>query len=148
MWRAPGDVIIEESAPGAGFGAAGYAQPSRDAPPGPPPYAQETFTPAAPEDVQRPGRRLPEVDDFPVVGQREYRAKAGQYAEPQAGSAPRVYDEPGNESPPARAGIFQRLVAAGRGREADNGNRTGDTPRDGRRREAPQLPFFFNKDKR
>ncbi|MFM9943429.1 MAG: cell division protein FtsZ [Hyphomicrobiaceae bacterium] len=143
VWRAPGDVIIEESVPAAGFPPA-----PREAPPAAPaPQPHETFTPGPPEDFQRTGRRLPEVDDFPVVGQREYRAKAGQYAEPPAGP-PRVYDGGGNESPPQRGGIFQRIVAAGRGRDAEKAGNGTDANREGRRREAPQLPFFFNKDKR
>jgi hypothetical protein len=90
---------------------------------------------------------LPDVDDFPVVGQREYRAKAGQYPEPAANAA-RGYDQGKPDPAAARGGIFQRIVGAGRGREGDATDKSGDQGKDGSRRDAPQLPFFFNRDKR
>ena len=45
------------------------------------------FIPAPPADLRRGARRMPDVEDFPPVAQREYRAKAG-YA-PQGGPPPR-----------------------------------------------------------
>ena len=109
LWRSPTDVIIEEvRAPGGD--AAPPAGPSvkndRASSEQPP-----RFEPSAPEDVRRPAsRRVPSLDEFPPVGQREYRAKAGQpdaspgtpekgFAQASAGPAQQ-----------ARGGLLQRMI--------------------------------------
>ena len=114
LWRAPGDVVIEEQQPQG----ARHPSPRQEPPPLEPRHATEAFKPSAPEDYQRGGRRLPDVDDFPVVGQREYRAKSGHYPEPAAAPPPRVYEPQPGESQGRREGIFQRLVGSGRGRQS------------------------------
>jgi len=70
------------------------------------------FYPQPPMETQhRPGRRLPEVQDFPVVGQREYHAKSAQYAEPaDMAPPPRAYIQPLPQDAPApKRGFFARM---------------------------------------
>jgi len=142
IWRAPGDVVIEEAAPHK-------AQPSmRETAAQDPRYVPApAFAPAAPENVPRQQRRLPDVDDFPAVGQREYRAKAGQYPEQPANAPPRAYEPAPAETPQPRGGFLQRIVNPGRARSAEAREPLPDENRDKPRREAPQLPFFFNRNK-
>lgn len=70
-WQAPGNVVIER----------GYQPPPSGAlppsPTAPQPVQSATFRPQAPLEVRRPpARRMPEVDEFPIVGQRAYHAGA------------------------------------------------------------------------
>ena len=136
IWRGPGDVMIEEGFPHISQ-TPGRTQP----PPLEALRPADTFAPAAPEDFQRSSRRMPDVDDFPAVGQREYRAKAPVYAGPPpiapptpamssgngsgnnsgksqpSGGTPRIYDDRQGTAPQKRpGGIFQRLVGGGSGR--------------------------------
>ena len=161
IWRAPGDVVIEEGLPPLANNGPARTQP--------PPLDQArptgAFKPAQPEDFQRSPRRMPEVDDFPAVGQREYRAKANQYGAPSGpdlpvppGAPPRIFDERPEPQPARRTGLFQRLVGSGLGRGGQDNRQNAppqraigdvhDKNQDSRRAgEAPQLPYFFNRDK-
>ncbi len=78
------------------------------------------FAPQAPVDHNQSYRRLPQVEDFPPVGQREYHAKIGQYGHSQAPSQvpPRAYAQPAPEQPPRKLGFFERLTGARRKAEA------------------------------
>jgi cell division protein FtsZ len=81
------------------------------------------------ERIRRP---MPSVEDFPMVGQREYWAKAG--------SAARAEPRP-PEPPQRKAGLFQRLTGRGREQRADlrqPADRAPDEPLD--------LPVFFRRD--
>ena len=98
------------------------------------PNANEPFAPQPPAEVRRSARRHPEVEDFPAVGQREYRAKAEQYADrPPAASGsaaqrlpagyehgyehaapPRAFVKPTAEEQPRKLGFFERLTGAKR----------------------------------
>jgi cell division protein FtsZ len=112
-WRAPGDVVIEE-----GFSHLTWlAQSARsrarqsDAPAD----SRREFKPAPPADIRRGARRMPEVEDFPLLAQREYRAKVGETSEapqrmPSAGTL--VTDGL------SRLKILQRIM--GRGRPAED----------------------------
>jgi len=107
-WRAPGNVVIEE-----GFSHLTWAPQSQHARPAEDPPASrgpEQFTPAPPVDLRRAGRRMPEVEDFPPVAQREYRAKTSLPPQAPAGAP-----QGGDDAP--RRGILQRIM--GRGRRAD-----------------------------
>lgn len=71
-WQAPGNVMIER----------GYQPPQSGTlaspPRAPQPVEAATFHPQPPQDVRRPpARRMPEVDEFPIVGQRAYHAGSG-----------------------------------------------------------------------
>lgn len=77
-----------------------------------------SFYPQPPMETQRQARRLPEVQDFPIVGQRDYHAKSAQYTEPAATQpaaqpAPRAYNHPQTQAPPStptpKPGFFARL---------------------------------------
>ena len=80
MWRAPGNVTIEKrppQMPGAPL-PLGAAQPQPAAP-------QAAFQPAPPAMIRRPVRRMPRVEELPLVAQNEIKAQAGQA--PQLGLA-------------------------------------------------------------
>jgi len=106
MWQAPGSVLIEEAPPVV---IAAPPTVQRQAEPKP---SFDHFTPEMPVEVRRPPRRMPELEEFPPVAQREYRqrADAPQYAE----SEPQYADP----APGKRPGLFERL--SGRGRRPDD----------------------------
>jgi len=110
-WRAPGNVVIEE-------GFSHLVWPQQPAPQGTAPEqaakGAEPFVPAPPVDARRNMRRMPEVEDFPPVAQREYRAKAAYATQPVA--PPPV---PGADEPPRR-GILQRIMGRSRRDEFDD----------------------------
>jgi cell division protein FtsZ len=169
-WHGPDDIEITDMAPGA-FAGTGYAPPAdafaaqpRAAPP-----PHETFAPAPPLDVRRAPRRMPELGDFPPVGQREYAAKT-QRGDAVNPSASRLDPEP------RRRGLFERLTGIGK-RESDSRVERREThvtaapkapprdhsysvggdahePRPARhddeqhRQEKPDFPVFFNKSRR
>jgi cell division protein FtsZ len=125
-WRAPGNVVIEE-------GFSHHAWPPQPAPRqeaadqrtarGP-----EPFVPAPPADLRR-GRRMPEVEDFPPVAQREYRAKATTATPP-----PPLSPLQPAEEPQKRSGILQRIMGRNRREELDDvptGNAAPDPRRIG-----------------
>jgi len=131
--RAPGDVVIREKPPQLSGSTAQAARArrggrdDRDDSAGaeqPPPH----------RDGQggRARRPMPSVEDFPLVGQREYWAKTGR-----AGPRP----EPQPEPPQRKAGLFQRLTGGGRERRADSRQSTERGPD-----EPLDLPVFFRRD--
>ncbi len=102
-WQAPGNVVIER----------GYQPPTSGPTPLPPPLPQAAakepggFQPQAPNEVRRPaGRRMPEVDEFPVVGQRAYFASAAGQKETRP--AQRTAGAGGDENLQQSAGIERR----------------------------------------
>ena len=120
MWRAPGEVSIEEGGlPPLPISSAGPARTQ------PPPLEAvrpaEGFNPAPPEGFNRPVRRMPEIEDFPTIGQREFHAKAGHYPPPTPppmtapAASPRVYDDRPESPQQRRGGLFQRLTGRGHG---------------------------------
>jgi cell division protein FtsZ len=72
-WAAPGNVLIEEGLPPLPTSGAGRGQGEtyRAA------SSSGQFTPQRPSEIRRGPPRMPQVEDFPLVGQREYRAKRG-----------------------------------------------------------------------
>jgi hypothetical protein len=133
-WRGPGDVVIEEGLP-----------PFSGEPPrgmrGPPPAPQTEFRPAPPADVRRGTPRMPGLEEFPQVGQREYRAKK-RIADSESLHATR------------KPGLLERLTG-GRGKktversqavEIEPRSRHGDDPE--QEVDSVELPQFFNKTKR
>ena len=76
VWRASGNVTIERRAAQApGMGPLGISQP-KPAPQAP----ARPFQPAPPVAIARPVRRMPSMEELPVVAQNEIRAKSGQPA--------------------------------------------------------------------
>jgi cell division protein FtsZ len=109
-WRGPGNVVIEEGPP---FG-------QEPAPTNPPPQwshdapqRSETFSPAPPVTIPRTGPRMPTVEDFPAIAQREYRAKIGALANQGTPTAPSPAHAPPPPQPRKR-GLFERITGLGR----------------------------------
>jgi cell division protein FtsZ len=101
VWRAPGNVTIEkrpmqmQAAPLP----MGMAKPAQA------PAPQRAFQPAPPATIRRPVRRMPAVEELPLVAQNEIKAKAGD--ESQLGLAAQK----------RRVGFLERLANVGRGRK-------------------------------
>ena len=141
-WAAPGNVMIEE-----GFGQfpGSMARPHQSAPPARPrdphpPLTHSGFEPAPPAEIRRAGRRMPEVNDLPIVGQREWHAKAG------AG------DNPNANEPQRRQGLLGRLTGLGRrgaqGPGSGNGLNTDQSGAGNHAENDPPLPAFFGRERR
>ena len=112
LWRAPGGVVIEESAP-ASQGSASNA-PSAG--------AADRGHSGAPPPLRHDGggeqrgdyRRVPSVDEFPPVAQREYAAKSSIYSGSPSRLQPLPPPAPSDE-PERRGGLLQRLVGGRKG---------------------------------
>jgi cell division protein FtsZ len=111
-WQGPGDVTIEERSPFApqprvsqkSHSATSSESAYRDEPVG--------FTPEAPAEVRRSQRRMPNIDDFPDVGQRAYRANSAQGYADQAPLDDAVDFRPLTEAKPKKNSLLQRLTGA------------------------------------
>jgi cell division protein FtsZ len=133
--HAPGEVVIREkppqlpgSLPQPGYGRAGGRKGNGEAEKLPDHGERQDG-----RHGERTRRPMPSVEDFPLVGQREYWAKAG-------GGAGRVEPQP-PDPPQRKTGLFQRLTGGGREKRVDSGQpteRTSDEPLD--------LPVFFRRD--
>ena len=75
VWRAPGNVTIERRpAQATGIGLPlGVSQP-RPAPQAP----TRPFQPAPPSAIKRPVRRMPSIEELPMVAQNAIKAKSGE----------------------------------------------------------------------
>lgn len=135
QWHAPGDVLIEEGSHAhLAYRPSASAIPQLDDPSSSNAEAPAGFAPAAPTDAPRRQPRMPDVEDFPAVGQRAYYAQKqspDDQRDQSAGSSQTV-PTPVQNKPESRArkmGIFGRLAALTR-RESDRGD-VGDTPSEG-----------------
>jgi cell division protein FtsZ len=100
VWRAPGNVTIERRPPQlAASGIPQGVSPQRHSPPG------QTFVPAPPAMVQRPLRRMPTVEEFPVPAQKALKARNGET--PSVGLAAQK----------KKVGFLERLSNVARGRK-------------------------------
>ena len=97
VWRAPGNVTIEKRP----------AQMTRAAPPPQKPALapKPSFQPEPPSTIQRPVRRMPSVEELPIVAQKEIKARAG---ETQA---------TGIEAQKRKVGFLERLAGVARSRK-------------------------------
>ncbi|MEZ5815995.1 MAG: cell division protein FtsZ [Hyphomicrobiaceae bacterium] len=112
LWRGPGNVVIEETRPIR----SDVASPKHPAPPREA-LAQEAprFEPAAPEEVRRPAsRRVPNLDEFPPVGQREFRAKSAQYDSVTPPDDRMSQHRAKVADPQPRGGLLQRMIGSAR----------------------------------
>jgi len=101
VWRAPGNVTIEKRPAQMGpMGLPLGAQKQAPAAPARP------FQPAPPAAVRRPVRRMPSVDELPVVAQNAIKAKA-------AGDAPAI----GLAAQKKKVGFLERLANVGKSRK-------------------------------
>ncbi len=102
VWRAPGNVTIEKRpAQVTGIGLPLGVSQSKQAPQAP----SRPFQPAPPTAVRRPVRRMPSMEELPVVAQNEIKAQAGQ--------APVV----GLAAQKKKVGFLERLANVGRSRK-------------------------------
>ena len=101
VWRAPGNVTIEKRPTQvAGLSLPLGASQAKQAP-----QPARPFQPQAPTTVRRPVRRMPTVDELPIVAQNEIKAHAGQ--------APSV----GLAAQKKKVGFLERLANVGRSRK-------------------------------
>ncbi|MEW5964283.1 MAG: cell division protein FtsZ [Pseudomonadota bacterium] len=119
VWQAPGDVQIESGLPPAL--AHRHATPERSRAADVPPPVEGHYTPQAPAEIRRTQRRIPDIEDFPIVGQREYRAKTQDDRQPTPPAPPPLPRGPAGEA--TRPGLFQRLAGLGR-RHGDSDSAT------------------------
>jgi cell division protein FtsZ len=100
VWRSPGNVTIERRPPQLAASALPQAaQPQRPVPP------VQNFVPAPPAMAQRPVRRMPNVEEFPLPVQNELKARAG--AAPGQGLAAQK----------KKVGFLERLTGVARHRK-------------------------------
>ncbi len=140
-WNAPGNVTIEE-----GFGQFNGQQgrPYQAAPPQRPlqqqplqPPTHSGFAAAPPVEIRRGGRRMPEVEEFPPVGQREWHAK-NVSSESYGG---------GTVQP--RQGLLGRLTGLGRRTQQATGpNQNEPAVRHGNGDNEPPLPLILGRERR
>ncbi len=170
-WHNSDDVEITDLPPTSVAG--GYAPPVDYTQDPHPAAAQDDFAPAPPAPIRRSPRRMPDLDEFPAVGQREYHAKMQRApARPQSYGSPSTRAEP----EPRKRGFFEQLTGRGK-REGDSHPSHGDqsaiaqqkvpavdrsyavgvdsqsrrggwSDDDQHRQEKPELPVFFNKSRR
>jgi cell division protein FtsZ len=113
VWQGPGDVTIEK------MPAAPAQQPQTNGASESGDKASDTaFVPQPPSVVRRSARRIPKVEDLPVVAQKEIAAKNGE--------APEL----GIEAQKKKIGFFERLTSVGR-------SSTASRPRITRKEEPP-----------
>ncbi len=106
-------------------------------------YMQPTtdFVPQAPVEVKKPPSRVPEVGDFPAIGQKDYWSKKGHPTD-QPLEAEKPAPSPTDQQREVKKGsLFQRLADAARGksRSAERANKVTDQD---------QLPPFFGNERR
>ena len=103
VWRAPGNVTIERRAPQLAASALPQGvQPQRPVPP------VQSFVPAPPATAQRPVRRMPNVEEFPLPVQNEIKARSG--------AAP----SPGLAEQKKKIGFLERLTGVARHRKGED----------------------------
>jgi len=103
VWRAPDNVTIERRPPQLAASALPQGvQPQRLVPP------VHSFMPAAPAIAQRPVRRMPNIEEFPLPVQNEIKARSG--------AAP----TPGLAEQKKKVGFLERLAGVARGRKDED----------------------------
>ena len=113
VWQGPGDVTIEKmpSVAAQSTQASGEEKAADE-------ESEAAFVPQAPSVVRRSARRIPKVEDLPVVAQKEIAAKNGEAV------------ETGIEAQKKKIGFFERLTSVGR-------SSTASRPRITRKEEPP-----------
>jgi cell division protein FtsZ len=125
VWRAPGNVTIEKRpAQVTGIGLPLGASQSKQAPQAP----SRPFQPAPPTAVRRPVRRMPSMEELPVVAQNEIKAQAGQ--------APVL----GLAAQKKKVGFLERLANVGRSRKEPDAEMPAKREPEFGQRLAPQMP--------
>jgi cell division protein FtsZ len=123
VWRAPGNVTIEKRP----AQATGIALP-RTPTPVRPAAAQQNFQPAPPAAIKRPVRRMPNVEELPMVAQKAIQAQNGEA--PQAGLAEHK----------RKVGFLERLANVGRGRKDNDAEMPSKREPEFGQRRVPEMP--------
>ena len=105
VWRAPGNVTIEKRP----AQATGIALPLKQAQAKPAPEPQKNFQPAPPAAIKRPVRRMPSVEELPVVAQKAIRAQKEVDAQAHGITAQK-----------RKVGFLERLASVGRNRKEED----------------------------
>lgn len=143
-WAAPNNVSIEEGFANIGVGshaanvAPGYGQYPAS-PAAHSHYSSQGFQAQAPAEAPRSTRRMPSVEDFPAVGQREWYDK-----QPNAPvAAPPTADDG------RKAGFFSRIGSMAR-KPAENSKSAASEPQALTQTYEPDapLPVFFGRERR
>ena len=106
VWRAPGNVTIEKRP----AQATGIALPRTQAQAKPAAEPQQSFQPAPPAAIKRPVRRMPKVEELPIVAQKAIKAKAAADETSAVGLAAQK----------RKVGFLERLASVGRGRKEED----------------------------
>jgi cell division protein FtsZ len=101
VWRAPGNVTIEKRP----AQLVRPMQPRGMPPQKPAAQPEQGFRPEPPAAIKRAVRRMPSVEELPVVAQKEIKARSGEVA--SAGLAAQK----------RKVGFLERLANVGRGRK-------------------------------
>jgi len=127
VWHGPGDVVIRERPPQLPGHSSYSGRSARE-------HDEIDRHEKQPSYGGRGRRQMPTLEDFPPVGQREYRARVGDARKEQPQDV---------SPPPKKPSLLQRLTGGGRDRRADA------QPVAGRTVEEPlDLPVFFRRDHR
>jgi cell division protein FtsZ len=103
VWRAPGNVTIERRQPQLAASAMPQGiQPQKPVQPA------RSFVPAPPSTAPRAVRRMPNVEEFPIPVQNEFRARSGEAA--MLGLAAQK----------KKVGFLERLTGVSRGRKDED----------------------------
>jgi cell division protein FtsZ len=127
VWRASGNVTIEKRP----TQVAGLSLPLGASQAKQPPQASRPFQPQPPAMVKRPVRRMPTVEELPIVVQNEIKAQSGQV--PNVGLAAQK----------KKVGFLERLANVGRSRKQEDAEMpTKREPEFGQVRspQAPEMP--------
>ena len=140
-WAGPGNVMIEDGL--SHFpqlsGAALGRTPSLPPQAVPAIFNPHSFQPQAPVEFERTARRMPSVEDFPDVGQRDWRSKTSA-----GGQTPGAAQDSGRKQ-----GFFGRISGlakrATESSSADNGRGPGPA---GQVEDESAIPIFFGRERR
>ncbi len=101
-------------------------------------YAQPSvgFVPQAPAEVKKTASRVPDLGEFPTIGQKDYWSKKAQDPNGMTPAAPMQTIDTPNPVEQKKGSLFQRLADAARGK--NRSNERLQTPDD-----QDQLPPFF-----
>ena len=117
LWMGPENVVIEERPPQLGPTQMPAPKKGDPSSAGRPP---QSFTPAGPTEIRRGPRRMPTVEDFPPIAQREFRARAGEH---ESGAQPmhaRNRHQPEPPATPRKPSLFERITGFRRRTEAES----------------------------
>jgi cell division protein FtsZ len=132
-WKAPGDVIVRP-------GLVSFGQTSTEMPVAGPAEADSqparsepvTFAPAPPAEMRRGQSRVPGIEEFPQVGQHEYRVKSGQYSDGPSSAAPPQTPEQSAAAEANRPGWLERIGFGRRGDDTPTPKSQNDSRRTNR----------------